>query len=119
MSTNGAGFRVAKNREVLWPIDIEEARPDGSGEVDVHRVRLRLRLPTKAEIHRMKYAPEAEAVETLLASIVGWEGVLDEGGAAIPFTREALADALQLVNFERAVVAGVLQAAAGAAIEKN
>lgn len=85
-------FRVEDIKELLWPVEINVPRNDGSGESDPHQIKVRYRyLPTD---------DYQKALDTVLNSktgnrdfrdyVLGWEDVADANGKPMPFNKANL-----------------------------
>lgn len=121
-------FKFAPKNEVLWPVEIRAPRGDGSGGVQVFKIRVLFRLLSRTDARTLEVcgrkaysgtveeedAARAEAERLLRAHIVGWEDVHDEQDAPLPFSDEALTAMLNVPYIERAIVSALLQASLGA-----
>jgi acetyl-CoA acetyltransferase len=123
-------FKLIKDREVLWPVDIR-TQVDG-GTVDVERVQVRFKLMTRSEqaayFVRLRAvqndAPDAmeqlKAIvdDELAKRITGWENVYDADGNPVPFSADNLAILLDIQPAFEAV-RDALTAASTGALAKN
>jgi hypothetical protein len=121
-------FRLAKNREVLWPIRVSVPIDGG---VETAELSIRYRLLTRSELaalgDRLKAATsEGESTVSLMGvldgllseRITGWEGLAGEDGAPLAFTPEHLAAVLDVPYLREAIEAGLYAASRGA-LAKN
>jgi len=113
-------FKFARNREVLWPVVIEEPLGDGSGKLKNITIHVKYELLTENEIEcvldknlTVKDA-SAFAKEKLREKVKGWDGIEDSGtGEPVAFTQENL-DALLMVSYiRRAFDAGLWECSQG------
>lgn len=130
-------FKFAKNREVLWPVEVSS--PVDGGSVDKFVVKICYKLLTQSEISTrvrdemdmMRHADDidksmASISETELAKrnqdlmdhIVGWEDIADaDSGEPLPFTPENVAAVLDLPYARPAIGKGLLDASRGAPVK--
>ena len=136
---NGAMFKFAVNRQVLWPVVVHIPRDDGSGEGLEAQVKIRYRLLTQAELTARAredlesarvVGGDQTVVEGLLAQIsperieqrlqelkdriTGWEDFADEQGEPLPFTPENLAAVLDVPYLRGPIERGLVEASQGA-----
>lgn len=137
-------YKFAHKRIVKWPIAVGVVDAEGGGITEVP-ISLQFELLTRLELAEIFGADEAQVPsgvsdmisvvssligrlkghpkdrERLLAKVKGWEGVVDANTSdPIPFSREALADAIDTdMRFYEACVRGLIQASAGGAARKN
>ncbi len=107
-------FRMAKQREVLWPVTVRVPSGDGSGAVEACEIKLRFRLMTRSEARALAGLSDEEFDAEVRRRITGWEGVCDEEGEPIPFSAEALAAAMDVPYFMAAAHTGLVMASNGA-----
>lgn len=107
-------FKAARKRVVLWPVTIQTARDDGSGEVDEHEIKVRYELASRTEIKTLSRMNEEKGDAALAKKIKGWADVADEDGNALEFTQENLSACMDLPEFAEAVTIGFFQASRGA-----
>lgn len=127
-------FKLAKQREVLWPVTIEVPDDGGSGVVTPVQIKVRYKLLSRTEMRESielarKQADGAapmseEAVRAddawFAARVTGWEDVVDaDSGAAIAFSGEALAAMMDVPYVAKALVAGLWEASRGAAAKNS
>lgn len=102
-------FKLAREREVLWPVTVNV--PQDGGTVKKVDVRLRYKLACRSDEGFKLGADQADA---LAERITGWEAVANEDGTAAPFTNENLRAALDIPYFFQAALEGFVQASTGA-----
>jgi hypothetical protein len=105
-------FKLARKREVLWPVTIQTAR-DG-GETDEHEINLRFQLLTNSELSSVSKMTDEESGELLRSKIKGWSEVFDEDGNALEFSEANLAACLDLPEFSFPASIALVQASRGA-----
>jgi len=117
-------FRLAKQREVLWPVTVQVPADGGPQPVEIQ---IRYRLLRRSELADMhaRIVASAEA-NTLLADldavlgerITGWEGIGDEDGTPLPFNPQTLAAVLDEPYLRQPIEDGLYAASRGA-LAKN
>ncbi|AMG01354.1 hypothetical protein SL034_001539 [Vibrio harveyi] len=108
-------FKVVKDRIVKdWPATLTVAQ-DG-GKVEVHKITLDLKLIDTDDFQTLSAKGDKELLKTI---VVGWGGIGDKDGKALPFD----ADWLDVLAKDAAFVQGTLDAfydaISGKAAEKN
>jgi hypothetical protein len=108
-------FKLAKQREVLWPVTVTVPVDGGVEKVEIQ---VRYRLLTRSEMLALRDEGE-QALEGLVRErVTGWDGVADASGEPLPFSPETLEQALDNLAFFQAVSVGLLFASQGA-LAKN
>lgn len=118
-------FKLAKERQVLWPVTVQVPEDGGPQAVDIQ---VRYRLLTRSELKALAGALAGVSGDTdaLLAEldarlsdrITGWEGIADEAGKPLPFTPENMAAVLDVPYLRDAIEQGLYAASRGA-LAKN
>lgn len=122
-------FKLAKQREVLWPVTIDVPAEDGSGAVKPVQIKIRYKLLSRTEMREAIEVAKQQAAaggemteeqaradgEWLAARITGWEDVVDaETGGPAEFSAEALAALLDVPYVAQPVASGLWDASRGA-----
>lgn len=122
-------FKLAKQREVLWPVTINVPAEDGSGAVTPVQIKVRYKLLSRTEIREAIDVAKQQAEkggemteeqvraddEWLAARITGWEDVVDaETGAPVEFSAEALAALMAVPYVTPGLAKGLWDASRGA-----
>lgn len=112
------GTRIIKE----WPVKISVAGDGGS--LSSSQMTVDLTLLTKGDFDAAVAAAKGGAVldvdaEVLKSLIIGWSGVVDETGAEVPFSVEALSTLSGMPNARAAIYDAYFEAGAGKAAAKN
>lgn len=130
-------LRILKDPAVTWPVKV--AVPADEGKVEDVSIKVRLRLlqdstlkDDMAAIGLALAMPNGAGITEALVNqaaltlgdkveehVLGWEGVVQEDGAPMPFTPENRKAVLNLIFVRRAILGALLRASRGEAAEKN
>lgn len=136
---NGAMFKFAISRQVLWPVVVRIPRDDGTGEAIEAQIKIRYRLLTQTELTARarddletaravgsdqagvdglleQISPERvdRRLQEMKGRITGWEDFADEQGEPLPFTAENLAAVLDVPYLRAPIERGLIEASQGA-----
>ncbi len=102
-------------KTISWPVKV--SIPANGGSVETHEFTGHLKLLPQAEVDKLitSRTPDFEAISKIL---VDWEGVQDDDGEEVKFTKARLKSACELPNFRAAVVRAYVNAISGIP-EKN
>lgn len=100
-----------KNRTVWWPVSINV--PQDGGEVTNITISMQLSVPKKDEAKASTDLPDKEFIEYMQQRVLDWDGVQDEDGKPIPFSKEVFVELLRDRFFELGVSKALLLAASG------
>lgn len=104
-------FKVAKVREVMWPVTINV--PGDGGKSQVHKVNVRLEILGQDEADDIIYG-RTEEKDLLNRVLKGWDDtVRDEAGEALPFDDETKRAFLQLPYVRRGLMEAYGEASVG------
>ncbi len=129
-------FKLGKERKVWWPVKL--AATNEAGESSTVTIRALITLLKADELLALRTAPlqklaaagagadpaalieriagEEQAFTALLAAhVTDWRGVVDDEGADVPFSAEALAAALEYADVRQAFGTALREASTGAA----
>lgn len=111
-------FQFSPAPEVLWPVTIET--PAEGGTTIRHRIQVRYRMIDRGAVDTLMETlpPQANQAELLRDVVTGWADVRDQDGQEVPFSAEALDEALAWPFVARCLFRGFFAAQAGAP-EKN
>lgn len=116
-------FKYVRDRTITVPVTVSEPSDGGARKVTL---RVKYRLLTNSQFEefsmRLREIPDDEIsakkriIEDLLLNhIVGWEDIVDESGAPIPYSTEMLRALLDLPYVREALEAGLYSESRGAA----
>jgi hypothetical protein len=108
-------FRIAQKPSYTWPVKLQVAADGGKFETHTFDVEFR-RLP-QGEIDKLlKQAADLEIADADLARlvVVGWQGIEDEDGAALPFSEAARDKVLDVLLVRGAIVEAWIESIRGA-----
>lgn len=97
-------FNLALSETYSWPVDLRVAMDGGKWES--RKFDLRFRRLSQSRLDQVFEEADAQAlrVDALLREIiVGWSGIVDEAGDALPFSQAALDALLDLPGARRAI----------------
>lgn len=90
-------FRIQKDREGVFPVNLPVARGDGSGRIEKVQLKLKFRLLDKATASRLREVvdgSDSEATERVTADLMDrvtdWQDVGDQDGNPLDFSRDNL-----------------------------
>ncbi|MBP0439433.1 hypothetical protein [Tianweitania sediminis] len=107
-----AKFRLVSEHLYWWPVDVSMPDPEAAGKLMTMKFEARFKAVRESvlrakgtEISQIDNPNErvAQEVEQLLDVITDWRGVVDENDAAVPFTKDALREAMEMQWFRTAV----------------
>ena len=96
-------FVRKKTKVYSWPVEIKTPSETNIGEFDVSEFVGKFRRLSRTELNSFDEDSEFKALEKVL---VGWEGLKEEDGTPIQFSKAALKNFAEDTDF----VAGVLDA---------
>ncbi len=109
-------FTLAKTPRYWWPVTVRVPDPDNAGKMLEQQLRLWVEPMTRDEqvaaneelnaLTTMREMTDFDVAQTLRV-VKGWEGVVDDDGAPVPFSEDALKQAMQFDWFRRDVAAAV------------
>jgi len=118
-------FRLAKQREVLWPVTVQVPEDGGPQSIEI---KVRYKLLARSELRALASALSTVAGDTdallaeldtkLIERITGWEDLGDEDGNALAFTRANVEAVLDIPYLREAIEQGLYAASRGA-LAKN
>jgi hypothetical protein len=86
-------FKVKKIDSLLWPVEIDVPREDGSAQTDTHLVKIKYRyLSTDDYEQATKEVLAKDSDKDFRDFVLDWEDVFDAEGNQLPFSRKALND---------------------------
>jgi hypothetical protein len=107
-------FRLAAERKVLWPVEVREPR---DGQIDIHEIKVLFKLLDEDGLQQLTSGPSALAV--LERHVLGWEGICDESGTAIPFNEETRKALISIPLISRPLAVALTRLSQGEAVTKN
>jgi len=100
-------FKVTKLDSLLWPVEIDMPRDNGTAETDTHRVKIRYRYLSTADYEEATSAVLAIGSDVDYRQFVlGWEDVFDADGKPMAFSKAALDEVMQERWIAAAINAG-------------
>lgn len=117
-----ADFVLRKPANFWWTVRVPAPQDD---DYRLFRLQLQFRAVTQPTLERMQGRGLAEGEappsddDVCRTVVVGWRGLNDEAGQALPFTPENLAAVLAIPMVKPAVVATYMAAMSGVAARKN
>ena len=109
-------FKISSKNEFWWPVQIKIPRGDGTKRMDTHQIKMLFKLVSRSELAKIT---EKEEEDIQIAEyILDWDGVKDEEGNDVPFSREMLDQLLDNLYVMRSV-SDAFQECQFGALEKN
>lgn len=102
-------FVRKKSSSFKWPVTVEF--PVDGGHFETETFDAIFRRVGRAEFTKLADQGDVELVERVLE---GWEGIKDEEGKDIPYTKASLKDMLDDPYFARAIIKSYLESLEGA-----
>lgn len=107
-------FTITKNRTFTWPIHV--LAPEGGEQREIGQFDARLRMLDMTETSDLGNQGDTAFLSSVL---VGWDGVMQEDGQALPYSPETLAALIDIVPVRAALLHAYHVAISGGAREKN
>lgn len=121
-------FTLAKSYLYWWPVTVMVPAPDVPGSYHPEELCIQISPQTQAEavaaneqladLRTTRELVEHEITQ-ILTVVRGWEGVVGDDGVAVPYSEEAMRQALQFSWFRNAISAAITASLNGEARVKN
>lgn len=87
-------FKVIDIKSLLWPVDIQVPKSDGSGDHDEHMIKIEYKTLNRDAIEKL--ASGGDESFDITDQIVGWADVFDGEGEELKFSKANLKKALKI-----------------------
>jgi hypothetical protein len=94
-------FKLAQSETYQREIEVQIVAE--SGKVDKHKLKITFKRCTNDELDELKHKPNRDVMKEV---VVGWSGVIDDDGAAVPFDEENFERFMQIPAASIAVIKG-------------
>ncbi|WP_425417331.1 hypothetical protein [Oricola indica] len=113
-------FVLADEYTFWWPVTVRTPDPDKSGQIAEQSFEGRFKALADDRVKALAATRDDDELQTMIReSLVDWRDVQGPDGKDVPFSGEALAQALRFPFFRLGVFAAIVDASSGKAAEKN
>lgn len=100
-------FKVIEITSLLWPVEINVPRTDGSGEHDVHEIKVEYKTYDADELKELADGnSEASKNFKVEDQILGWDGIYDAKGEPIKYSKQTLKKLMKTPFLSRGLIQG-------------